>query len=42
MGGACSTYVEEDRLIQGYVGEKYRLEDPGVLGRIIFRLIFFK
>ena len=40
MGGACSTYGEEDRCIQTLVGKpdgRDHLEDPGIDGRIILR-----
>jgi len=46
MGGACSAYGGEERLIQGFlcenVSEKDPLGDPGVDGRIILRWIFRK
>jgi len=39
MGGACSTYDEEERLIQGFGGEtrgkETTRETPGLDGRII-------
>ena len=39
MGGACSAYGGEERLIQGFGGgnlkERDHLGDPGVDGRII-------
>jgi len=39
MGGACSTYDEEERLIQGFGGKTRRKETtretPGLDGRII-------
>jgi len=41
MGGACSTYEEEERLIQGFwwrnLRERVYLEEPGVDGRVILR-----
>ena len=46
MGGACSSYGEEERRIQGFDGgnlrERDHLGDPGVDGRIILRWIFRK
>jgi len=42
MGGACSTYGGEERRIQGYGEERGHLEDPGVDGRILLRMIFKK
>jgi len=41
MGGACSAYGEE-RLMQGFSGERGHLEDQDVDGRIILRWIFRK
>ena len=45
-GGACSTYMGEERCIQGFgVGnrrESDHLEDPGVDERIILRWVFRK
>ena len=35
MGGACNTFGEEERCIQGFGGET--LEDRGVDGKIILR-----
>jgi hypothetical protein len=37
MGGACSTYVEEERCIEGFRGirEKDHLEEAGIVGRIL-------
>ena len=42
MGGACSTYREEERCIQGFdeEREKGQLGNPDVDGRIILRWIF--
>jgi len=44
IGGACSTYGEEEKRIQvfggGNVRERDLLGDPGVDGRIILRWIF--
>ena len=44
MGGACSAYGGEERLIQGFGGgnlkERDHLGDPGIDGRIILRWIF--
>ena len=40
MSGACSTYGEEERCIQGVGGENREtdhLEDPGIDWRIILR-----
>jgi hypothetical protein len=45
MGGACSTYGEEERCIQGLVGKpegNNTWEDLDVDGRIILRWIFRK
>jgi hypothetical protein len=46
MGGTCSAYGGEERLIQGFGGGNLRvrdyLGDPGVDGRIILRWIFRK
>ena len=46
MGVACSAYGGEKRRIQGFwwgnLRERDHLGDPGVDGRIIFRLIFRK
>jgi hypothetical protein len=42
MGGACSAYGGEERCIQGFGGERDRLGDPGVDGKIILRWIFRK
>jgi hypothetical protein len=46
MGGACGTYGEDERCIQGFRGGNLRegdhLEDPGVDGRIILKRIFEK
>jgi hypothetical protein len=46
MGGACSTYGEEERRTQGFGGDTWgkrdHLEDPAVDGRIILRWIFRK
>jgi hypothetical protein len=46
MGGACSTYLGEERSIQGFGGvnlsERDHLGDPGVDGRIIYTWIFRK
>ena len=45
MGGACRTYVGEQRCIQGFGGEtreREYLEDPGLDERIILRWIFRK
>ena len=45
MGGTCCTYWGDERRIQSLVGKpegKNHLEDPGVDGRIILRLIFRK
>ena len=43
MGGACSTYGEEERLIQGFGGqsEGKRPLGRGVDGRILLRWIFW-
>ena len=42
MGGACSTYGEEERLIQGFGGEPEgkRPLRRGADGRIILRCVF--
>jgi hypothetical protein len=40
MGGACGTYGEGEKFIQGFGAEtrrKAHLEDVGVDGRIIFK-----
>jgi len=40
LGGACSTYGEEERCIQSFDEEpegKNHLEDPGVGGRIFMK-----
>jgi len=46
VGRVCSTYVGEERCIQGFVGgqlmERDHLEDPGINGSIILRLMFRK
>jgi len=46
MVGACSTYGEEERILQAFGGsglrERDRSEDSGVDGRIILRCIFRK
>ena len=42
MGGACSAYGGEESFIHGHGGERDHLEDPSVVGRIIFRWIFRK
>jgi hypothetical protein len=46
VGWACSTYGGGERSIQDFGGETLRivdhLEDPGVDGRIILKLIFKK
>ena len=46
MGGACSTYEGEERLVQGFwwgnLKQRDHLEDQGVDGRIILRWIFRK
>ena len=46
MGGACSTYGEEERCMTGFrwgnLRERDHLEDPGVDGRKILRWIFRK
>jgi len=47
MHGACSAYEGEEkrdiyRVWWGNLREKYHLEDPGVVGRIILRWIFRK
>ena len=46
MDGACGTYREEERRIQGFSGgnlkEREHLGDPDVEGRIILRCIFRK
>jgi hypothetical protein len=44
MGGACSTFVGEERRIQGFGGgnmrERDHLEEPGIDDMIILRCIF--
>jgi len=46
LGGACSTYGEEERYVLGFGGgnlrERDHLEDPLVDGRKILRWIFRK
>jgi hypothetical protein len=46
MGGACGMYEEKDKCMQGFGGETLRerihLEDLGVVGRIVLKLIFKK
>jgi hypothetical protein len=46
VGGACSTYRGGERCIQDFGGGDLRegdhLEDPGIDGRIILKLIFKK
>jgi hypothetical protein len=46
MGGACSTYVGEERCIQFFLWEILRerdhLKDRGIDGRIILKWIFRK
>jgi len=44
MGGACSTYGEEEvyRVLVGNLKERNHLGDPGIDGRIILRWIFRK
>jgi hypothetical protein len=46
MGGACSTYGEEERYVQGFwwgnLRERDHLGDPDIIGRIILRWIFRK
>jgi len=47
MGGACGTHGRQERCIQGFGGEtcwreRGHLEDPGIDGRIIIKLIFKK
>jgi hypothetical protein len=42
MGGACSTYAEEERFGWGNLIERDHFEDPGLGGRIILRWIFMK
>jgi hypothetical protein len=46
MGGECSTHGGEERFIRLFFvrkhGEKDRLEDAAIDGRIIIRLIFRK
>jgi len=46
MGEAHSTYGGKKRCIQGFGGgnllEREHLEDPGIEGRIILKLIFRK
>jgi len=39
MGGTCSTYWGDERLIRGFGEERYHLEDPDVDGRMILRWI---
>jgi hypothetical protein len=45
VGGACSTYGEQERCIQDFGGETrgeiYYLEDPG-MDRIILKFVFKK
>jgi len=44
MGRKCSAYGSKESCIQGFVGKTLKegghLEDPGIDGRIILRLIF--
>jgi hypothetical protein len=46
MGGACSTYGEDDNCVQGFgvetIGKEAHLKDLGVDGRIILKCIFKK
>ena len=42
MGGECSTYGGEKRVLVGNLRERDHLRDPGVEGRIILKWIFRK
>jgi hypothetical protein len=42
MGGTCSTYVGEERVLLRNLRDRYHLEDPGVDVRIILRWTFRK
>jgi hypothetical protein len=46
MGGVSSTFGEEEKCIQGFIGgnlrERDHSEDPDIDGRIILRCIFMK
>jgi len=45
MGGACSTYMERRgaySVLVGQLKERAHLEDPGIDGRVLLRMIFRK